>query len=53
MNDNEMKHAAIEKFVNIQRIKKNGEKEIDYQDRIARAELQALGIYTEDLELRD
>ncbi|MBQ7583129.1 MAG: hypothetical protein IJT24_00830 [Lachnospiraceae bacterium] len=53
MNDNEIKHAAIEKFVNIQRIKKGGEEEIKYQERIARAELQALGISTEDLELKD
>lgn len=53
MNDNEMKHAAIERFVNIQRIKKYGEKEIDYQDRIARAELKSLGISTGSLELKD
>ena len=52
MTDNELKRAAIEKFTNIQRIKKNGQEEIEYQERIARAELQALGISTEDLEIK-
>lgn len=51
MNEQEMKRAAIEKYVNIQRIKKHGQEEIDYQDKIARAELQMLGISTEELEI--
>jgi hypothetical protein len=53
MNENELKKIAIEKYINIQRIKKHGQEEIEYQDRIAKAELQSLGISTEDLELKD
>ena len=51
MNEQEMKRVAIEKYVNIQRIKKHGQEEIDYQERIAKTELQLLGINTEDLEM--
>ena len=51
MNEHEMKRVAIEKYVNIQRIKKHGQEEIEYQEKIARAELQMLGISTEDLEI--
>jgi hypothetical protein len=52
MNESEQKKVAIDKFVDIQRIKKYGEKEIEYQEKIARMELQSLGISTEDLELK-
>ena len=51
MNEQEMKRVAIEKYVNIQRIKKHGQEEIEYQEKIARTELQMLGISTEDLEI--
>ena len=51
MNEQEMKRVAIEKYVNIQRIKKHGQEELEYQEKIARAELQMLGISTEDLEI--
>lgn len=51
MDEQEMKRAAIEKYVNIQRIKKHGQEEVEYQEKIARAELQMLGISTEDLEI--
>lgn len=51
MNENEQKKVAIEKYINIQRIKKHGQEEIDYQEKIAKAELQILGISTEDLEI--
>ncbi|MCD8103463.1 MAG: hypothetical protein LUF35_00300 [Lachnospiraceae bacterium] len=51
MNEQEMKKIAIEKYINIQRIKKHGQEEIDYQEKIARAELQMLGISTEDLDV--
>ncbi len=51
MNEQEMKRIAIEKYVNIQRIKKHGQEEVEYQEKIARAELQMLGISTEDLEI--
>ena len=51
MNENEQKKIAIEKYINIQRIKKHGLEEIEYQEKIAKAELQILGISTEDLEI--
>lgn len=51
MTENEQKKIAIEKYINIQRIKKHGQEEIDYQEKIAKAELQILGISTEDLEI--
>lgn len=50
MSENEQKKVAIEKYINIQRIKKHGQEEIEYQEKIAKAELQILGISTEDLE---
>lgn len=39
MNETEQKKVAIEKYTNLQRIKKYGEKEIDYQEKIAKTEL--------------
>ena len=51
MNKNEMKQVALEKFAAIQRIKKYGQEELEYQEKPARAELQNLGINTEELEL--
>ncbi len=51
MNENEQKKIAIEKYINIQRIKKHGQEEVEYQEKIAKAELQILGISTEDLEI--
>ena len=49
----ELKEQAIKEFVNLQRLKaaENKDKEIEYQERVLRARLQALGIPTEDLEL--
>lgn len=52
MNEAEQKKIALEKFASIQRIKKYGQEELEYQEKLARAELQALGITTEDLELK-
>lgn len=51
MNEQELKKIAIERYINIQRIKKHGQEEIEYQERIAKAELHALGISSEELEL--
>ena len=51
MNENEMKQIALEKFAAIQRIKRYGQEELEYQEKLVRAELQNLGISTEDLEL--
>ncbi len=53
MDDKEMRKIAIEKYINIQRIKKHGQEEIEYQEKIAKAELQILGISTENLEIED
>lgn len=52
MTKEEQKQIAIEKFAAIQRIKKYGSDELYYKERLARAELQTLGISTEDLELK-
>lgn len=54
MNELELKEQAIKEFVNLQRVKtaENKEKEIEYQERVLKARLQALGIPTEDLELK-
>lgn len=51
MNENDMKQVALEKFASIQRIKKYGQDELEYQEKLARAELHSLGISTEELEL--
>lgn len=51
MNEQEMKKVAMEKYTNIQRIKKYGAEEIEYQEKILKAELAMLGISTEDLDL--
>ncbi|MCI8993781.1 MAG: hypothetical protein HFG80_13880 [Eubacterium sp.] len=53
MNEQEMKKVAMEKYTNIQRIKKYGDKEIEYQEKILKAELAMLGISTEDLDLTE
>lgn len=50
MTESEQKTLAIEKYINIQRIKRYGQEEIDYQEKIAKAEMQVLGISTEELE---
>ena len=34
MNENERKKIAIEKYINIQRIKKHGQEEIEYQEKL-------------------
>ena len=53
MNEQELKKVAMERYTNLQRIKKYGKEEIDYQERILKAELQMLGISTEELELKE
>ena len=53
MNEQELKKAAMERYTNLQRIKKYGKEEIEYQERILKAELQMLGISTEELELKE
>lgn len=53
VNELELKEQAIKEFVNLQRLKaaENKDKEIEYQEKVLKARLQALGIPTEDLEL--
>lgn len=54
INELELKEQAIKEFVNLQRLKtaENKDKEIAYQERVLKARLQALGIPTEDLEIK-
>lgn len=52
MNENEQKKVALEKYANIQRIKRYGMEELEYQEKLLKAELQTLGISTEELELK-
>ena len=53
MNEQELKKVAMERYTNLQRIKKYGREELEYQERVLKAELQMLGISTEELELKD
>ncbi len=53
MNEQEMKKVAMEKYTSIQRIKKYGAEEIEYQEKILKAELAMLGISTEDLDIKE
>lgn len=54
MNELELKEQAIKEFVNLQRLKNaaDKDKEIEYQEKILKTRLQALGIPTEDLEIK-
>ena len=54
MNESELKEQAIKEFVNLQRLKVADDmnKELAYQEKILRARLQALGIPTEELEMK-
>ncbi|MBE5886720.1 MAG: hypothetical protein E7284_10000 [Lachnospiraceae bacterium] len=52
MTEQEQKQIALEKFAAIQRIKKYGMEELEYQEKLVRAELHNLGISTEELELK-
>lgn len=53
MNEHEKTQIAIERYANLQRIKKYGQEELEYQERIARAELRMWGISVEDLEIKE
>ena len=52
--EKEMINSLIDKFTDLQRIKKSLdlEKEVDYQLKITKAKLESFGIITEDLELQ-
>lgn len=53
MNELELKDQAIKEFVNLQRVKSAPDRdtEIEYQEKVLKPRLQALGIPTEDLEI--
>lgn len=55
MNEKEMINVLIDKFTDLQRIKKaeNGEnEELNYQIKVTKAKLESFGIITEDLEIK-
>ncbi len=54
MNELELKEQAIKEFVNLQRLKTavDRDKELEYQEKVLKARMQALGIPTEDLEIK-
>lgn len=53
MNEKEMIDKLIDKYTDLQRIRKsdNPEKEVEYQLRVAKAKLESFGIITSDLEI--
>lgn len=55
MNETELKDQVIKEFVNLQRIKAAQDKasEIEYQESVLRVRMQALGIPTDDLEIKE
>lgn len=52
INEKELQDLLIKEYADIQRIKKYGKEELDYQERILKSRLTALGISAEDLELK-
>ncbi len=54
MNDKELKDTRLKEFEDLQRIKKASDRdsEVEYQEKILKAQLQALGTPTEELELK-
>ena len=53
MNEKEMINNLIDKYTDLQRIKKsdNIEKEVDYQLRLTKAKLESFWIITSDLDM--
>ena len=51
MTVEEQKQVALEKYASIQRIKRYGDEELNYQERLAIKELNNLGISVEDITL--
>lgn len=54
MTEKEQATSLMDKFIDLQRIKTAGdkEKEIDYQLKTTKAKLEALGMVTENLEIK-
>lgn len=55
MTEKEQATSLMDKFIDLQRIKAAGDKdkEIDYQLKTTKAKLEALGIVTENLEIKE
>ena len=55
MTEKEQATNLMDKFIDLQRIKtaENKDKEIDYQLKTTKAKLEALGIVTENLEIKE
>lgn len=55
MTEKERAINLMDKFIDLQRIKAAGDKdkEIDYQLKTTKAKLEALGIVTENLEIKE
>lgn len=55
MPEKEQATSLMDKFIDLQRIKTAGDKdkEIDYQLKTTKAKLEALGIVTENLEIKE
>ena len=54
MTEKEQAALLIDSYTNLQRIKaaQDKEKEIEYQIKVTKAKLEALGIITEDLDIK-
>ena len=52
MNEKELKDLRLREYADLQRIKRatNRDEEIEYQEKLLKAQLQSLGVHTEDLE---
>ena len=49
-SEKEVEIYAIRRYADIQRIKKYGMEELEYQEKLVKAELQSYGISVEELE---
>lgn len=54
VNEKEMINNLIDKYTDLQRIKKANdlEKEVDYQLKVVKAKLESCGIVTENLDIK-
>ncbi len=52
MNENQLRDTRLKEYADLQRIKKSEDRdaEIAYQEKYLKAQLQSLGIHTEDLD---
>lgn len=54
MNDKELKDMRLKEFADLLRIKKASDRdsEIEFQEKLLKAQLLSLGVPTEDLEMK-